>query len=196
MSVDKLIIELQFFMPSKVVTTTILDLNGLFLKAAEDSTPVKSFRVDLKSHRFRSFLRQREVRRQQRNIAERLYRYLASVARNEHLNGRPVNIWECISQGMSTALGFPSYEEIDVHTDLGHHASNALRDLTIEFREWLIERPDGYQAPWGQVWLVNGDQMQVTSATNWCPVRVRDSAPFQVGSPVSESRELGTLVGS
>ena len=143
MIIDDLMIKLRFFIPSEKLTKRVIVLNS---SPDQGSQASSGKRVSI----------------MQRAIGERLYRYLASAARNNS-DQDEVKIWDCIPWGMSSMLGFPSYGDIDLSTEEGRNIEGLLRDLTEEFRDWLCNQPDGYRAPWGEMILIREDYLKITA---------------------------------
>jgi hypothetical protein len=166
-SIDDFIIELRFFVPSKELAESINILNEHYLN------PEKKVRA---YHKLKGrWGHRKRITELQRTIGERLYRHFATTARRRRNTDEAVSIWECIPQGMAVNLGFPSYADIDVQTLLGRRTHDVLRDLTNEFREWILARPDGYQAPWGELWMIDGDHLRLSTferrdlpKESWC----------------------------
>ena len=146
MSIDNLMIKLRFFIPSEPLTERIINLNRSLPKDPRQSIDAN-----------------KQISVMRRVIGERLYRYLASAARNNSDNDEAVKIWECIPWGMSAMLGFPPYGDIDLSTDDGRHMIEVLNDLTYEFREWLLNQSNGYRAPWGELIMIGGDYLKITA---------------------------------
>src|SRR5215216_4174826 len=129
MSLDDFIVNLRFFLPSKSLTRTILELNSEFLRLSE--MPEGQMPKTKGKGRILGFLtRGLRVEQQQRVIAERLYRYLAAVARKSNELDEIVYVWDCIPHGMAVHLGFPAYTDIQARTDVGIRAIGALKELT------------------------------------------------------------------
>ena len=174
MSFDDFILEMKFFLPSEALTREVVALNQYFLRAQETDS-------ERGSHPVTNVVRWRpkRIKEPQRLIAERLYRYFASVARNSKDPEAVVFIWDCIPHGMSVPLGFPPYAEIEAGTEPGIRAIAALRELTTEFRSWLKHRGI-YQAPWGELEMIDEDRLQITDHENdrVCPEPVRVHAAY------------------
>jgi len=141
MSVNNLISELQFFRPSEELTKRIVELNDAFFHDRAVSRKSIFPRV-----------RRKQVLKVQRTISERVYRFLASTARQSYQT-QPMRVSECFT-GMAIMLGFPPFAAIDKTQHLGNRAIQAIDDLACEFCDWLARRGCFYQAPWGDVRII------------------------------------------
>jgi hypothetical protein len=175
MTSDDFVLEQRFFQPSLALTKKIAHLNITFL-GTQNLLPwqLKYFQR----------LSRRELIRQQRTIAERLYRLLASMARNEE-NANPKRV-EDIPVDMSIMLGFPRYGELEA-TSNGEQAIECLNTLSEEFTNWLLNKSGVYAAPWGEVRIVQVD------GCNYLEFH-RDSLSPRAWSPsMNESQSLPEL---
>jgi hypothetical protein len=64
---------------------------------------------------------------------------------------------------MAESVGFPAYADIQVRTDVGIRALNALKELTAEFRDWLMEKRGSYQAAWGEMQMLDRDRLRLVA---------------------------------
>src|SRR5688500_91925 len=102
MSFDDFILEMRFFIPSEALTKEIVALNEHFIEP--DNQHLSDAR---RPHGTILRWRRKQLKEHQLLIAERLYRYFASVARNSKEADAIVYIWDCIPHGMAVPLGFP-----------------------------------------------------------------------------------------
>ncbi len=178
MSIDDLIVELKFFVPSKKLTERILDLNERYLNPGKEPRRRKII----------GWGRGRNIAEQQRTIGERLYRQLAATARCRDNSEECFSIFEWVPRGMAVNLGFPSHSEIDFQSEIGRRTSDVLIALAQEFRSWLIAHPNGYQAPWGDLWIIEGDRFGLTALNR------RDLVPHGRHEQTPTVQSVGELI--
>jgi len=178
-SIDDLIVELKFFVPSKKLTERILELNERYLNPGKEPRRRKIIG---------GWRRGKNIAMQQRTIGERLYRQLAATARSQDNSAESFSVFEWVPRGMAVNLGFPSHSEIDFQSEIGRHTSDVLIALAHEFRSWLIAHPNGYQAPWGDVWIVEGDHFGLTA------VKRRDLVPQECHDETPTVQPVGELM--
>lgn len=108
----------------------------------------------------KAFLREegRSIQREQiiqcqRVISQRLYRYLAFLARSSQAQqGTRFDIWIIVPEGMETMLGLAVHKKDREQSE--EKIKTLLRELTGEFGGWLSNNCGGYyKAPWGEMHL-------------------------------------------
>lgn len=182
MSVDDFIVNLKFFLPSKPLTKTILELNSEYLGELPKQNKRKKT-----VNRILGFVSGRSrLDQHQRVIAERLYRYLSSIAQEIEPNETQgiMLITDLIPRGIPRWLGLPEYTKIDVATDLGNRTILALEALTEEFGKWLLAEKI-YQAAWGELEMLDKRRLQITPDH----VRITDVARYKQEPPYTEGDE-------
>jgi anti-sigma B factor antagonist len=89
-------------------------------------------------------------------IRERLYQFLALLARGEHArSGKPYELFKVFPPGVRTLFG------LENATDQFYDLST---EVTHEFRNWLIESGKYYRAPWGEMRLEDDILLRLTTA--------------------------------
>lgn len=104
----------------------------------------------------RDYSPDRRVEACRRTVRERLYRYLAFLARSTHARrGLPMPIFKVLPEAMEHLLGLEDREERFVKLPF---------ELTEEFRHWLVEEAGGsYEAPWGVVSIRDEGELKLTA---------------------------------
>lgn len=182
MSLDDFIVNLRFFLPSKSLTKTILDLNSEYLGEVPKQNKRKKT-----VNRLLGFVSGRsKVDHHQRVIAERLFRYLSSIAQEIEPNEKQdvMLITDLVPRGIPRWLGLPDYTRIDVGTDLGNRTILALEALTAEFAQWLLAE-GVYQAPWGELVMLDRRRLQITPDH----IRLAAATPCKQELPYTEDEE-------
>lgn len=104
----------------------------------------------------------RQIHATQREIAERLYNYLYSLAESPWAREDPdFIISECIPRGMATMLGLSVDPDVSTDSSQVIQIRNILNSLTEEFRDWLVKENGEFITPWFQISLQAPDVMRL-----------------------------------
>lgn len=132
------------------------DINEKGLEQAEDFDHLERDSAEHLEVADRESSPDEDLQDYQRTIRERLYEFLAFLARSEHArNGEPYELFEILPPGITTLFG------LEDPTD---HTYDLPILVTREFRKWLIDNNRYYEAPWGEIRLEDGDLLRLTAA--------------------------------
>jgi hypothetical protein len=174
--------EFLFFRPTEPLTKALVEQNqrlvaeslhrvspadelrqtGFGDDESEGESVVSSFPRKV-SRRTQRDTEEPQTKRLQRLIGERLYHYLATLAESPYAReGGRFDIWEYIPQGVANTLGLAAaFTGHQPKSEQAMYSRHLLEKLTVEFRDWLVERHRSYVCAWGEIHLDEKDRLML-----------------------------------